>query len=186
MASGITVKVELHPMYIDFIRHDMCRDEKKRVFASTKHPIGLLLKNLLRNRPQNCLDDLTANGPHVEFVLPDYTDINNEYKNYLSENGRRMLVKKIKSHFYYELHEFIVEMKTAGVPEMRSIVVLFCEQHEIDEDNYKVNTLEREYARYRNKQEKVKKMKKLSSAFSLFLSLFCPLSVHLLSELSVF
>lgn len=178
MPSGMTIQIELHPMYVDFLRHTMGPSKNGRVFASEKHRIGLLIKNLLRKRPANAINPFIKQDQAIEFILPSYTDIDNSCRNYISPTSRRVIASKIRSYFYFELHEFIIEMKKAGIIELRSIIVMFCEQFEIDEDNYKVNTLEREYARYRERLEIVKKTRKITSVLSLFLSISCLFFVH--------
>ena len=181
MPRGMTIKLQTHPMYADFIRHQMRTDDQGKVFASEKHKIGLLIKNLLRNRPEGARDPKFTDEPDrlvtLEFILPDYTDIDTTYRNYISNNSRRIIASKIRSHFYFELHEHIEEMQKAGVKEMRAIMIHFCELFEIGEDHYKTNTLEREYARYRDKVKIVKERRKITSVLMMFLSISTPLSV---------
>lgn len=174
---GMTVRVRMHPMYADFTRHLMEANKQGQVFASEKHPFGLLVKNLLRTQPRFPQKISYDAGAYVEFILPSYDDLNTEYRNYLSENSERIISSKIRSRFNYELHQFIMEMDGSGLTQIRRSILLFCETFEIQEESYKYNSLEREYKRYRDRLEIVKKTRKIASCLELFLSLVCPLFV---------
>ena len=177
-SKGMTVRVRMHPQYADFLKNEFGTNDKHQVFATERHPIGKLIKNLLRTNPSTPDKRDYARGAYIEFILPDYEDINTDYRNYLSLNSERIIASKIKSRFYYELHEFIIEMAGSGLTELRRVILLFCEQFGIDESHYKINTLEREYRRYRYRIEIVKKTRKIASSLEaflfLFLSVFCP------------
>lgn len=174
MANGMKIKVRIHPMYIDFVKHLMGADDKGCVFASEDHAFGLLIKNLLRKQPQNPTKIKYIEGEFIEFILPTYEDVNTLYRNYISENSERIIASKIRKRFYYELHDFIVDMHSNGILEKRKAIVLFCEQFEISEDNYKANSLEREYKRAREKEKFMKKRIKIASSLAAFLSIVCP------------
>jgi len=167
----------MHPMHADFTRHVLDANKHGQVFASEKHPFGLLIKNLLRSQPRNPPKINYDSTSFVEFILPAYDDINNEFRNYISENSERIIASKIRSRFNYELHDFVMEMKGSGLTEIRRAIILFCETMEISEDSFKSNSLEREYKRYRDRLEFVKKTKKIASCFEAFLSFVCPLLV---------
>ncbi len=172
--KGMTVRVRMHPQYADFLKNEFGTNDKHQVFATERHPIGKLIKNLLRTNPANPDKREYARDAYIEFILPEYEDINTDYRNYLSLNSERIIASKIKSRFYYELHQFIIEMAGSGLIELRRVVILFCEQFGIDESNFKTNTLEREYRRYRYRTEIVKKTRKIASSMEAFLFLFVP------------
>lgn len=44
----MTIRVRMHPMHADFTKHVLDANKQGQVFASEKHPFGLLIKNLLR------------------------------------------------------------------------------------------------------------------------------------------
>lgn len=177
MAKGITIKLGMHPMYADWIRHCFSADSQGRVLASEKNPIGLLIKNLLRPQPFTSVMRNYAPGEHVEFILPNYDDIDTLSRNYISKNSEKLFYSKVRRQFYYDLHDFIEEITNSGCAELRRIIILFCETRDIDEGNYKVNTLEREYRRYIYKQKRYKKTQNISSVFLANFSLFAPLLV---------
>lgn len=189
MAEGMTVRIRMHPMYADFIKNQLGVNEKNQVFATERDPLGKLIKNLLRTNPKNPDKREYCKDAHVEFLLPDYEDIFNDYRNYISESGEKIIASKCKSRFYYELHDFIIEMSGSGLTELRWSIQLFCEQFGIKETSYKANSLEREYRRYRQRTEIVKKTRKIASSldalFVLFVSASCPqLSLLVLSFLN--
>ena len=167
----------MHPMHADFTRHVLEANKNGQVFASEKHPFGLLIKNLLRSQPRYPTKINYDAGSYVEFILPAYDDVNNEFRNYISENSERIIASKIRSRFNYELHEFVMSMKGSGLTEIRRIILLFCETMQIDEESFKYNSLEREYKRYRERLEIVKKTRKIASCFEAFLSIMCPIFV---------
>lgn len=175
--GGMTVRVRMHPMYADFTRHVLDANKQGQVFASEKHPFGLLIKNLLRTQPRIQPKINYDPGAFVEFILPSYDDVNTEYRNFISENSERIIASKIRSRFNYELHEWVMSMKGSGLKEIRRSILLFCETMEIREESYKYNSLEREYKRYRDRLEIVKKTRKITSCFEAFLSIVCPLLV---------
>ena len=175
--TGITIRVRMHPMHADFTKHVLEANKQGQVVASEKHPFGLLIKNLLRSQPRFPPKINYEAGSYVEFILPAYDDVNNEYRNYISENSERIIASKIRSRFNYELHEFVMSMKGSGLTEIRRIILLFCETMEISEESFKYNSLEREYKRYRDRLEIVKKTRKITSCLELFLSFICPLLV---------
>lgn len=175
--GGMTVRVRMHPMYADFTRHVLEANKQGQVFASEKHPFGLLVKNLLRTQPRIQSKISYNAGAYVEFILPRYDDINNESRNYISENSERIIASKIRSRFNYELHEWVMSMKGSGLKEIRRSILLFCESMEISEESFKYNSLERDYKRYRDRLEIVKKTRKITSCLEAFLSLVCPLLV---------
>jgi hypothetical protein len=178
---GITIDLELHPMYIDFLKLDMPLDEKGNIFASERHKIGSLIKILLR-RPLKikCLNIDPDNL--ITFVLPAYSDINLTSKNHITEKGRRLLASKIRSHFYYSMYWFISDMTRKGSTEIRTNIVLFCEEYEIDDSHYKINTLEVEYRRYRIRTKNGKNIQKITSVLAAFFSIFIHLGVCMLSN----
>ena len=177
MAQGMTIRVRCHPMYADFIKSEFGSNDKGQVLATERHPIGRLIKNLLRTNPCNPDKREYCRNNYVEFILPDYDDVNTDYRNYISLNAERIIASKIKARFYYELHDYIIELSGSGLTEIRRIITCFCEQFEIDEVNYKINSLEREYRRYRERLETVKKTRKIASSLEAFLSLFSPLFI---------
>lgn len=174
--NGMTIKVRIHPMYADFVKHVFGANAKGQVFASEKHAIGLLIKNLLRKQPEKFKKIDYLPGTYIEFILPNYEDVNTASRNYISENSEQIIASKIRSRFYYELHDWIITMHGSGITEKRRAIMLFCETFEISEDNVKANSLERAYKRSRDKEEIVKKTKKIASLFMAFLSVFCPLT----------
>lgn len=174
MSNGMTIKVRIHPMYSDFIRHLMGSDDKGRVFASEDHTLGLLIKNLLRTQPEKSAKINFHPGQFIEFVLPTYEEINTLYRNYISETAEKIIASKIRKRFYYEMHDYIIDMHSNGITEKRKAIILFCEQFEISEDNYKANSLEREYKRAREKEKFMKKRVKIASSLAAFLSIVCP------------
>lgn len=175
--GGMTIRVRMHPMHADFTKHVLDANKQGQVFASEKHPFGLLIKNLLRPQPRNPPKINYDFGSYVEFILPQYDDINRDYITYISENSERIIASKIRSRFNYELHEFVMSMKGSGLTEIRRIILLFCETMEIKEESFKYNSLEREYKRYRDRLEIVKKTRKIASCLEAFLSFICPLLV---------
>lgn len=177
MANGMTIKVRMHPMYIDFVKHLMGCDEKGMVFASENEPIGMLIKNLLRTQPESPKKITYTKDEYIEFTLPNYNDVNTFYRNYISETAEKVIAMKIRKRFYYEVHEFIIDMHSSGLTEKRSAIILFCEQFEIKEDHYKANSLEIEYRRSRKKQKKLEKSRKIASPFASILSILSPLLV---------
>ena len=177
MAKGMTIRVRMHPMYADFLKNQFGMNEKNQVFATERDPLGKLIKNLLRTNPEKQEKREYCKDAFVEFILPQYEDINTDYRNYISENSERIIASKAKSRFYYELHNFIIEMDASGLTELRRVIILFAEQFEIKETSYKINSLEREYRRYRYRLEIVKKTRKIASCLEAFLSLFCPMFV---------
>ena len=104
------------------------------------------------------------------------------YRNYISENSEQIIASKIRSRFYYELHDWIITMQGSGLVEKRRAITLFCETFEIAEDHFKSNSLERAYKRSRDKEEIYKKTKKIASVFAAFLSVFCPLTNCILAQ----
>lgn len=174
MANGMTIKVRIHPMYIDFVKHLMGQDDKGRVFASENHTLGLLIKNLLRTQPESPPKIHFIPGEFIEFVLPTYEEINTLYRNYISATSEKIIASKIRKRFYYEMHDFIVEMHSIGITEKRKAIILFCEQFEILEDHYKANSLEREYKRSREKEKFMKKRAKIASSLAAVLSIISP------------
>ena len=177
MAKGMTIRVRMHPMYADFIKNDLGVNDKHQVFASERDPLGRLIKNLLRTNPVNPDKREYCRNAYVEFILPDYEDVNTDYRNFISENSERIIASKIKSRFYFELHEFIIDMFGSGLKEIRRAIIVFCEQFNINEQNYKVNSLEREYRRYRERLEIVKKTRKIASSFEAFISFCYPILI---------
>jgi len=175
--KGMTVRVRMHPMYVDFIKNEFGANEKGQVFASEKHPVGKLIKNLLRTNPAVPVKQEYDGNDYVEFILPEYGNVNTDYRNYLSKNSENIISTKIKSRFYFKLHYFIIEINKSGLIEIRRIIILFCERFGIKEDSYKLNSLEKEYRRYKNRTHFVKKTKEIASVFSAFLSFLCPLFV---------
>ena len=180
MANGMTIRVRLHPMYVDFIKHVLEANQKGQIFASEKNPLGLLIKNLLRTRPEKNPKISYTEGEYVEFILPNYDDVNTDYRNYISENSERIIASKIRARFVYELHDWIVTMYGSGISEKRRAILLFCETFEISEDHYKLNSLEREYKRSRDKEKIMKKTRKIASSLMAFLSVLCPLCSYTL------
>lgn len=172
--GNMTVKIRMHPAYADFIKFDFDSDENGRVFATERKPIGLLIKNLLSLQPENAVKRDYEKDAYIEFTLPYYKDINIQYRNYISLASERLIAKKIKNQFYFELNEFILETFGAGHEEFRSAIVLFCEQMEIRETSYKINTIEKEYRRYRSRQKTAKKAHKMSSTLMALFSYICP------------
>lgn len=177
MAKGITVKLGMHPMYADWTKHVYGADTRGMILASERHAPGLLIKNLLRTQPPKPSKRMYTAGEFVEFILPNYDDVDTLSRNYISENSEKLFYSKIRRLFYYDLHNFIEEMTNSGCAEIRWIIVLFAEAREIDEEHYKVNTLEREYRRFLYKQKNHKKTKNISSAFTARFSFFAPLFV---------
>jgi hypothetical protein len=174
MAQGMTIRVRMHPMYADFIKNDFGVNEKQQVFASERHIIGRLIKNLLRTNPTIQEKREYYRKAYVEFIIPDYDDVNTDYRNYISENSERIIASKVKSWFYYELHNFIMSMEECGLTEIRRVIMMFCEQFKIDDQSFKINSLEREYRRYRERVEIVKKTRRIASSFEAFLSFMIP------------
>lgn len=177
MAKGITIKLGMHPMYADWVKHSYGADPKGCVLASERHPLGLLIKNLLRPQPYSPINRSYEENAFVEFTLPDYDDVDTLSRNYISENSEKLIYSKVRRLFYYDLHNFIEEMSNAGCTEIRRIIILFAETRELMEESFKVNTLEREYRRYVYKQKLYKKTQKISSAFAVGFSFFTPLFV---------
>ncbi len=175
--GGMTIRVRMHPMHADFTKHVLEANKQGQVFASEKHSFGLLIKNLLRLQPRNPPKINYDTGAYVEFILPNYDDVNTDHRNYISENSERIIASKIRLRFNYELHEFVMAMKGSGLNEFRRAILLFCETMEIKEESFKYNSLEREYKRYRDRLEIVKKTRKITSCFEAFLSFVCPLLV---------
>lgn len=165
------------PMYADWIRNVYEANEHGKVFASERKPLGVLIKNLLRNQPKEFKPRHVERGKFVEFILPDYSEIDTSHKNYISENSERVIQGKIRSLFYYDLNDFVIEMSNNGVKEVRRIISLWCEQREISEDHFKINTLERERRRTLAKQKNFQNTRKMASVFALFLSFMLPLFV---------
>lgn len=174
MPIEMTIRVRTHPMYVDFVKHIMGDEKTDRIFASESEPIGMLIKNLLRLPPLKPQKVTYHPEEFIEFTLPTYNDVNTMYRNYISETAEKIIAAKIRKRFYYELHEFVVEMNRVGITEVRKAIILFCEQFEINEDHYKLNTLERDYRRSRDKQKYVKKRIKIASSFAAILSLTTP------------
>lgn len=175
MANGMTIRVRMHPMYVDFIKHMLGTNNKGQIFATEKNPIGLLIKNLLRTRPEKTQRIDYTESEYIEFILPNYDDVNTDYRNYISENSERIIASKIRARFVYELHDWIMTMHGSGITEKRRAILLFCETFEISEDHYKLNSLEREYKRSRDKEKIMKKTRKIASSLLAFLSVLCPL-----------
>ncbi len=173
----MTIRVRMHPMYADFIKNDFGINNKQQVFATERHPIGRLIKNLLRTNPVNPEKREYCRNAYIEFILPNYEDVNTDYRNYISLNAERIIASKAKSRFYYELHYFIINMEASGLTEIRRVIITFCEQFEINEHHYKINSLEREYRRYRERVEIVKKTRKIASSLEAFISLLIPITV---------
>jgi len=180
--NGMTIKVRIHPMYADFIKHAFGANSKGQVFASEKHAIGILIKNLLRTQPEHPRKTDYEPGTYIEFIIPEYGDVNTMYRNYISENSEQIIASKIRARFYYELHDWIITMRGSGLLEKRRAITLFCETFEISEDHVKSNTLERAYKRSRDKEEIYKKTKKIASVFMAFLSVFCPLTNCIIAQ----
>lgn len=175
--GGMTVRVRMHPMHADFTKHILEANKQGQVFAVEKDPFGLLIKNLLRTNPRGLSKICYNAGSYVEFILPNYDDVNTDYRNHISENSERIIASKIRSRFNYELHEFVMMMNGSGLTEIRRSIILFCETMQISEESYKYNSLEREYKRYRERLEIVKKTRKIASCFEAFLSIVSPLLV---------
>lgn len=165
----------MHPMYADWVKHVYHADSQGRVIASEKHSIGLLIKNLLRPRPSNPVAREYEPEAFVEFILPNYDDFNTTEKNYITENSEKLIYIKVRRQFYYDLHDFIEEITNAGISEIRTIIILFCEKRNIS--NFKKNTLEREYRRYKKKQKNFRETRKMSSIFIKEFSFLLPLIV---------
>lgn len=175
--KDMTVRIRMHPMYADFIKFDFGSNDKDQVFATESKPIGLLLKTMLIRQPFNASKREYNKDSYVEFILPDYTEVNTEYRNYVSEPSEAFIAKKIKNQFYYELTEFFIALLDKNVDEIRTIITMFCEQFEIDSSHYKINTIEREFRRYRDRQKIVRKTKKMSSVLSALFSFIYPLFI---------
>jgi len=178
--NGMTIKVRIHPMYADFVKHIFGANAKGQVFASEKHAIGLLIKNLLRTQPEHPPKIYYEPESFIEFILPNYEDVNTQYRNYISKTAEQVIASKIRNRFYYELDDWIITMRDSGLLEKRRAINLFCETMELSEDHVKSNSLERAYKRSMDKQENRKKMKKIASSFMAFLSFFCPLTCIIL------
>ena len=175
MAKGITVKISMLPMYADWVRNVFKAEPNGIVTVSDKNSLGILLKNLLRPEPSNGVIREYNENEFVEFIIPVSDDIESGDRKYISENSEKLFYLKVRRMFYYDLHDFIEEMSNSGVKELRRIITLFCELRGIE--NYKVNTLEREYRRHKKKQENFRKTQKISSTFTQVFSFLLPLLV---------
>jgi len=177
MAAGITIKIELDPIYVDYCKHHLKADEQGRLFASEKTTIGQALKSLLNKRPASGVEPDPKTG--LTFVIPDYRDIKPEYYNYLSKNSRKIFADFLRKQFLFEMHKHIRDLHNSGYTEIKGALIHFLEQHNISPDSYNYETLKKEYYRYRLKK-KAKNTKKLTSLFLSVLSYNCPLLVSFL------
>lgn len=177
MASGLTVKVAMRPLYTDFITSVFAKNDGE-VYASTHHKFGQLVKSLLQKTPLNYKPKVYDH--FLKVILPEYEDLNNLYNNYLSLNSEKIIRTWVRQLFYFELHNHIVELNLAGVTEIKLAILNFCDKHNIHPDHYKENSLYKDYYRYRMK-EKCVKTQKIASCFAALLSVICPLAVLSLS-----
>ncbi len=165
--------------YADFIRSKFDADENGYVFASLNNDLGILIKSQLRLQPPTA-DTRDYSGSHVEFILPDYDNVNTLYRNYISQNGEKIILKWIRKKFYLDLHNHIMELHHSGMDEIKAAIINFCEAHDIYEDRYNYDTFKKEYYRYRKRIDNAKnaeKLRKISSVFSMVLSFLCPVAV---------
>ena len=172
MASGITVKVEMREMFIDYLVSNYYSEKHQMVFASENNQFGLLIKNLLRKTPPGIKHEKKS-GPHVEIMLPDYTLPYRDYNliyNYISHSSEKLVMKWVRKQFYFELHEFITDMHLVGQDEIKASINLFCDQKNIHPDHYKENSLYKEYYRWRV-NKRCEKTQNISRAFAAVLSI---------------
>ena len=168
--KGITVKIDLHQKYVDYIK-SIYHDKKMNngtIFASEKKDIGLLIKSLLAKPPKDYADiKEKITEPYIEFTLPAYTDFNTMYRYYLSENSKKIIRKFIRKRFYFDMHSHMKVLHNAGVDEIKACIIHFFELNSIEESKQNYESSKKEYYRYRSRI----KQRKLTNISSVFLGL---------------
>ena len=175
MTSGITVKVEMRPLFVDFVISKF-GNEKGEIYATTRNKFGQLVKSLLQKQPYPYRAKNYEKEEHLEIILPEYDDLNNLYNNYLSENSEKIIRRWVRTKFYFDLHTHIMEMHRAGLTNIKIAIINFCDLHNINPDHYKENSLYKDFYRSRLR-ERNKNAINIASSFAGLLSAVCPLLV---------
>lgn len=179
MASGITVKVAMRPLFVEYLQSIYYSDNN--TVALQHNELGLLVKELLCKTPPDYKPKQYAQGEHATMVLPFYKDLDIHYNNYLSPNSEKIIMRWVHNKFYFDLRNHIEHCITNYNFEIKEGINHFCDIHNINPDNYKNNSLYRDYYRYQQNKKTAKKLRKMSSTFAAFLSFSLPLLVHTLS-----
>jgi len=133
-----------------------------------------LLKVLVRTAPEDYIPKSKAPKDCVNFSLPAWTDINTDYRYYLSPTAGAVVYNYIWKTFWviYDLHM----KKMNRLSSKKNATYLFIEQYNLSLDNY--DMLIRRDRRMR-KNLISKKTLKTASVFKLLLSAICPLLISL-------
>ncbi|MCW3784914.1 hypothetical protein [Plebeiibacterium sediminum] len=181
MASGITVKVAMRPLFVDYLKSIYYSDQNQIALQHTQ--LGILVKELLTKVPPNYKPKKYNENEYVELILPFYKDLNISYNNFLSENSEKIIRKWVQNKFYIDLRDHVENWKSMPGFEINLAINHFCDMHHINPDHYKTNSLYRDFYRYQQKKKTSQKMKKISSTFAAVLSIMLHLSVLPLSYL---
>ncbi len=179
MASGITVKVAMRPLFVDYLKSIYYSDQNQVALQHTS--LGVLVKDLLMKTPANYKPKHYEPNEHVELILPFYKDLNINYNNYLSENSEKIIRRWVQNKFYFDLREHIENWSSMPEFELNLAINHFCDVHNINPDHYKTNSLYRDFYRYQQKKKTTQKIKKMSSTFAAVLSIMLHLCVLPLS-----
>lgn len=179
MASGITVKVAMRPLFVDYLKSIYNTHENNIVLNHT--PLGTLVKELLTKTPANYKPKQYPVTECAEFELPYYKDLDIHYNNYLSLNSEKIIQKWAHEKFYTDMRDHVDNCKTIPNFQIKVAVNHFCDMHNIHPDHYKNNSLYRDYYRYSQRKKSTRKFKKMSSTFAAFLSFLPPCIVLTLS-----
>lgn len=177
MASGITLKMQLDPMLVDYLKSIFYADQQTHQVAVHHSQLGALIEELLTKPPIGFKPRKYDGADYVEFIIPASERKYFLSNSYLSKNSEDILRTWIKNKFRYELRDHIEDCTHGEFMEIKQAIINFCDMHQIHPDHYKVNSLYKDYYRWNEKKKMVKKRKKISSSFAPFLSVFYPFGV---------
>lgn len=182
MASEITVKVKMLPMYVDYLKAIYYSDNNQVAIERTK--LSTLVKELLTKPPEGYELPNYPQKECVELILPNYHGLDVFYSNYLSENSQKIIRNWVREKFLLDLHDHVDKMSSAPLHmELQTAIIHFCDLHEIHPDHYKVNSLYKDYHRKKKSMKSAKKRAKISLSFAAVLSIICQTLVLPLSFL---
>jgi len=157
MASGITIKMQLNPMLVDYLKSLFYSDEQSNQVAVAHSQLGELVKELLTKPPIGFKSQKYDDNDCVVLVLPASETKHLIYNSYLSPNSEDIIRHWIKKKFYYDLRDHIEDCTHGEFMEIKQAIINFCDMHQVHPDHYKVNSLYKDYYRWNEKKKTVKK-----------------------------
>jgi hypothetical protein len=150
----MTTKINIKPYLKVYVIAKFCNGEEVPINFPSKFDIYHTIWNLTEKRPLNC----TIDNGNIEIHLPKRREGKNprDY-NYISEKSQKIIEKKIEHLFLCEFHEFVTQQKqTQNIAYIDSIWE-FVKIYSLD--NISVDTLWKDYYRYKNRLFTKKKRK---------------------------